>query len=220
MNENELGNGRRRAQHLVRLQRLTDVVYGVIILQLFLTIPTPDSVGMRWDSLGAYLSEHGFTIAVVLIGIAFVAIYWLQSIQLLGTLRATDSIHTTLSIFQLFFLMVFLYSLQLGVHIGGSAGTWAFESISATMVGLISLFAFARARKKGLLHPDVSTEEARRMAIRYRAEPLTTSITIPFAFMAGPVIFGFSVAWEFSWFIYPIVVAIVNRIAKQKAHKR
>ena len=217
MNENELGIERRQAQHLVRLQRLTDVVYGVIILQLFLTIPTPDSVGMRWDSLGDYLSAHGFTIAVVLIGIVFCAIYWLQSVRLLGALQATDSVHTTLSIFQLFFLMAFLYSLQLGVQIGGSAGTWAFESISATVVGLLSLFAFARARKKGLLHPDVSGEEARRMAIRYRAEPLTTSITIPFAFMAGLVIFGFNVAWEFSWFIYPIVVAIMNRIARQRS---
>jgi len=85
------------------------------------------------------------------------------------------------------------------------------------VVGLFSLFAFARARKKGLLHPDVSGEEARRLSIRYRAEPLTTSITIPFAFMAGLVIFGFNVAWEFSWFIYPIVVAIMNRIARQRS---
>lgn len=217
MNENELGNERRRTQHLVRLQRLTDVVYGVIILQLFLTIPTPDEVGMKWDSLGAYLSENWAIIAVVVIGIAFCAIYWLQSIQLLGALRATDSVHTTLSIFQLFFLMAFLYSMQLGVHIGGSAGSWAFESISATLVGLFSLFAFARARKKGLLHPDVSDKEARRMAIRYRAEPLTSGITIPFAFVTGPVIFGFAITWEFSWFIYPIVVVIMHRIAKQKS---
>jgi len=217
MNENELGNERRRTQHLVRLRRLTDVVYGIIILQLFLTIPTPDEMGMKWDSLGAYLSENWAIIAVILIGIAFCAIYWLQSIQLLGALRATDSIHTTLSIFQLFFLMAFLYSMQLGVYIGGSPGSWAFESVAATLVGLFSLLAFARARKKGLLHPDVSGEEAGQMAIRYRAEPLTTSITIPFAFMTGPVIAGFSVGWEFSWFIYPIVVAIVNRIAKRRS---
>jgi uncharacterized membrane protein len=217
MNENEPRTERRQEQHLTRLRRLTDVIFGVIILQLFLTIPTPDEVGMKWDSLGAYLSENWAILAVILISIAVCAIYWLQSIHLFGVLRATDSVHTTLSIFQLFFLMAFLYSMQLGVHIGGSPGSWAFESVTATLVGLFSLLAHARARKKGLLHPDVSGEEAKRMAIRYRAEPLTTGVSIPFAFVAGPVIFGFHITWEFSWFIYPIIVAIVNRIAKRRS---
>jgi uncharacterized membrane protein len=217
MNDTGIRNERRRAQHLLRLQRLTDVVFGVIILQLFLTIPTPGTMGMRWDSLGAYLSEHGLTIAVILVSIAWVVIYWLQSTQLLGALKATDGVHTMLSIFQLFFLMAFLYSLQLGSDLEGSAGTWCFESGSATLVGLCSLFAFARARKKRLLHPDVSDEEARRLAIRYRAEPITTGISIPFAFVTGPVIFGFHVIWEFSFFLYPIIVAIMNRFARRKS---
>jgi hypothetical protein len=224
MRENEHDSGsvskRRGAQHRQRLQRLTDVVYGVIILQLFLIIPTPDETQQHWDTLSAYLSENGLLIAVVLVGVAWTIIYWVQNNVLLGTLRATDTLHCTFSILQLFFLLAFLYSLQLGLYVGGRKGTFAFESCSATVVGLCSLAAFAWARKKGLLHPDVSDLEAQQLAIRFRAEPITTGITVPFAFIPGPMLYGFSLTWEFSFFLYPIVIFIVNRVARKKANRQ
>jgi hypothetical protein len=208
-------SGPERAQHLARLRRLTDVVYGLVILELFLVIPTPDTAGSKWLSVGDYLSEHGLLIAVVLIGLGLTVVYWLQSVQLFAVLEATDAAHSTLSIFQLFFLLAFLYSMILGVELGGSPGTWAFESCMATAVGLCSALAFARATRNGrLLRADVSAEQARQMTIRYRAEPITTGITIPFAFLTWPQVFGVNVAWEFSWFIYPLVVAVVNRFAR------
>jgi hypothetical protein len=207
---------RRRGLHLVRLQRLTDVLYAIIIWRVFMLIPKPDSVGKQWESLGAYLDENGAIVIVLLLALAWAVIYWLQSNQLLGVLQATDGVHSAFVLLQNFFLLVFLYSMKLGVEIGGQAGTWGFESISAALVGLCALLAFARARKKGLLHSDVTEEEARQKSIRYRAEPLTAAITIPFAFISGPVILGFSVSWEFSWFIYPIMVAVMNRIARRK----
>ena len=208
---------RRRAQHLLRLQRLTDVFYAVVIWRLFILIPKPDAEH-QWDSLGAYFTDNGVILAVLILGMVWAVIYWLQSNQLLGVLQATDGVHSTFVLLQHFFLLVFLYSMKLGVEIGGSAGTWGFESVAATLVGLCALLAFARARKKGLIHPDVTEDEARQKAIRYRAEPLTAMITIPFAFISGPEIFGFSVSWEFSWFLYPIMVAIMNRIARRKNH--
>lgn len=207
---------RRRPLHLLRLERLSDVVYGIILWQLFMLIPTPDSVGKQWDSLGAYLADSGLTIAVVLVGIGWLIVYWLQSNRLFGVLEATDGVHSALSILQLFFLFVFLYSMKLGVDIGGVRGTWALEGCSATAVGLCSSLAFERARRnRRLLHPEVSDDEARQMAIRSRAEPITTGITIPFALIPGLLIFGFNLTWEFSFFIYPIIVAIVNRFAKR-----
>jgi len=215
MSDPVTGNERRGAQQLRRLQTLTDVFYAIIIWRLFVLIPKPDAEN-QYDSLGAYFSDNGVILAVLILGMVWAVIYWLQSTKLLGVLQATDGVHSTFVLFQLFFLLVFLYSMKLGVEIGGQAGTWCFESIAATLVGLCALLAFARARKKGLLHDDVTEEEARRLAIRYRAEPLTAAFTIPFAFLPGPVIFGFSVTWEFSWFIYPIMVAIMNRIARRK----
>ncbi len=201
---------------LLRLQRLADVLYALVIFQLFLMIPTPETTGKTWESGTDYLSDHGVDIAVSVVGVAVTIIYWLQSNQLLGVLRKTDAIHTTFSIFQLFFLLVLLYSMKLGIEIDtASAGTWAFESAAATAVGICSLLAYARARRKGLLRANVPESEAKRLAIRYRAEPITTGISFPFAFVSGAEVFGFNLVWEASWFLYPIIVFVVNRYAKQ-----
>jgi hypothetical protein len=217
MNNSKPAQVRRGALHLTRLERLTDVVYAIIIWQLFMLIPTPDSVGKDWDSVGAYFADNGWTLAVVLVGVGWAIVYWNQSNRLFAVLETTDGWHSALSILQLFFLFVFLYSMKLGVDIGGMAGTWAFESCSATAVGLCSLLAFEHARRRRrLLHADVTDDEARRIAIRIRAEPVTTGITIPFAFIPGPLLFGFNLTWEFSFFLYPIVVAVVIRFARRQ----
>lgn len=212
----EVRSERRSSLYLIRLERLTDVVYGIIIWRLFMLIPTPDSMGKDWANLGAYLEDGGVTILVVLIGVGWTIVYWNQSNRLLSALQGTDAWHSALSICQLFFLFVFLYSMKLGVDIGGMAGTWALESCSSTAVGLCSLLAFRHAQKKRrLLHSEVSDVEARQIAMRSRAEPIATGITIPFAFIPGPLFFGFNLTWEFSFFIYPIVVAIVNRYVRR-----
>jgi hypothetical protein len=217
MNDSKPSQVRRGTLHLKRLERLTDVVYGIIVWRLFMLIPTPDSVGKDWGSVGAYLADSGLTLAVVLIGVGWAIVYWIQSNRLFAVLETTDSWHSALSILQLFFLLVFLYSMKLGVDIGGMAGTWAFESCSSTAVGLCSLLAFEHARRRRrLLHADVTDGEARQIALRSRAEPITTGITIPFAFIPGPLLFGFNLTWEFSFFLYPIVVFVVKRFERRQ----
>ncbi len=202
---------------LFRLQRLADVFYALIMFQLFLAIPTPGTEGKSWASAADYLSDHGVDVAVAIVGVVVVIVYWLQSNQLLGVLRRTDAIHTAYTILQLFTLLGLLYSMRLGIEIEApSAGSWAFESAMATAVGIFALLAYARARRKGLLRPGVPEAEAQRLAIRYRAEPITTGISFPFAFVSGTEVFGFNVIWEASWFLYPAIVFVVNRFAKRQ----
>ena len=49
-----------------------------------------------------------------------------------------------------------------------------------------------------------------------RAERLATGITIPFAFIPGPLLFGFNVTWESSFFLYGIIVALMKLFARRK----
>lgn len=220
MKESQSRETRGSIGQLKRLERLSDVVYGIIIWQLFMLIPTPDSAGRDWASAGAYIADSGIDIAVVLIGIGWAIVYWFQSNRLFSVLERTDSLHSALSIVQLFFLFVFLYSMKLGVNIGGIAGTWGLESVSATAVGICSLLAFQHACKnRQLLRADVTDDEARQIDFRSRAEPLSTGVTIPFAFIPGPLLFGFNLTWEFSFFLYPIVVAMVNRFAVRSRNR-
>ena len=63
------------------------------------------------------------------------------------------------------------------------------------------VYAIGRRR---LLRPDVTDEEARALAHRILAEPITAMVTIPFAFV-GPGL------WELSWLSYPLWVRLLKR---------
>jgi hypothetical protein len=130
-----------------------------------------------------------------------------------GNLQSTDTRHTILSILQLFFLLIFLVSLRLGIDLGASNFTRAFESIAAALVGIAGgggwLYAFKNHR---LLLPEVSEPYAHRLRDRILAEPITAIITIPIAFV-GPI------TWEISWLTYPLVVWLVRGRRRAKRVK-
>lgn len=203
-----------RALQLSRLERLSDVIYAIVLWRLFVLIPKPVSAEGAWHSAGEYISQNGFTLAVVLIGVVFVIIYWSQSNILLGNLRKSDGTHTVLSILQLFALLLFMMSLNMGVLLGGSVFTRLFESIMAAFVGLTASFAWMYGIKnRRLLQHDVSDFDARKILDTVMAEPITALLTIPFAF-AGPWI------WEISWLLLFPVGIIMKRIRKKKLKKQ
>ena len=127
---------------------------------------------------------------------------------LFGNLERTDNWHTAISILQIFFLLLFLYSIRLGVLLGAGVAARLLESITAALVGIASVLGWSYAIKdRRLLAPEVSQEEARQLQERILVEPTTAIITIPCVFI-GPVL------WEISWFLYPLLVALVKRRKK------
>ena len=195
---------------LSRLERLADVVYGLILIRLFLLIPDPVSAEGAWHSFSEYLGENGFTLAIVVIGVIYVIIYWLQSNTLLGNLEKSDSKHTILTIIQLFSLLLFLMSLNLGVVLGGSAFTRALESSTAALTGLSGALAWRYGIKnRRLIQPEVGDFDARKILDGVMAEPLTALMTIPFAF-AGPWL------WEASWLLLIPTNLILKRMRKKQ----
>ena len=195
---------------LSRLERLSDVIYALVLWRLFTLIPKPVSAEGAWHSFSEYLSENGFTLAIVVIGVMFVIIYWLQSNTLLGNLEKSDSKHTILIIIQLFVLLLFLMSMNMGVVLGGSVFTRLLESITAALTGLSGALAWRYGiRNRRLIQPDVSDFDARKILDGVLAEPLTALMTIPFAF-AGPWM------WEASWLLLIPTNIIIKRIRKKK----
>lgn len=189
----------RGERQLRRLETLTDVVYAIVLWRMFMLIPRPGVGDEKWTSVRDYLADEWIALALIAIGVAFTIIYWLQSNHLLSALKRTDTRHTALSIVQLFFVLIFLYSLRLGVDLGGSVGTRLVESCAAAAVGLTAVAAWNYARKgHRLLRPEVSTEEAQAIAKRITAEPATAIATIPMAFLGA-------VFWELTWFLYPVL---------------
>jgi uncharacterized membrane protein len=202
-----------RTLQLSRLERLADVIYALVLWRLFTLIPKPVSADGAWHTFSEYLAANGMTLIIVVIGVIFTIIYWLQSNTLLGNLEKSDSKHTILSIVQLFALLLFLMSLNLGVVLGGSAFTRVLESATAGLAGLSGAFAWRYGIKnRRLIQPDVNDFDAQKILDGVLAEPLTALMTIPFAF-AGPWL------WEASWLLLIPTNMILKRMRKRKQNK-
>ena len=198
---------RRQSQQLARLQRLTDVVYALVLWRLFQLMPNPEEEH-RWRDFGDFLIQNGLAFLLIVIGIVFTMIYWVQSNAAFSKLAGTDNKHTVLSILQVFSLLIFLYSLRVGIILGGSPGTRAFEALAAALVGFVGSIAWSYAsRNRRLLHEDVTNEEAQQFSNRILAEPIAACITLPFIFT--PLL------WEAAWFSYVVVHKVLQKKRKQ-----
>lgn len=195
-------------RQLHRLGTLSDVVYGITIWHIFTLIPRPGIGGTNWLSLGEYFRVEWLALVVLLVGMIFTIVYWLQSNTLSSVLARTDTKHTVLSIVQVFSVLLFLYSLRMGIEIGSAIVARTFESLAAANVGLWGALAWRHATKnRRLLRDEVTDLHARQLGVRISAEPFTAAITVPFAFV-GPIF------WELSWFVYPVIAGFVRRRAR------
>lgn len=201
---------RRGRSQLRRLETLTDVVYGVAIWRVFMLFPRPDQPEWSWHTWREFLAAEGMTIVLIAIGIAVLIIYWLQSNTLFGLADRADGKFAVRAIVQLFFVLLFLFSIRVGTELPASAWTRGFESVAALLLGLTStwMWSYATAGRR-LLHADVTDAEARAVSRRIRAEPATALFTMPFVFT--PIL------WELAWFTYPAVRQFFRQQARRIA---
>ena len=204
------GKVRRETLQLIRLERLFDVVFAIMIWRTITLFPTPTDKQFSWEQIGPFLSANLGDLVLVLIGILAVIIFWRQNNLLFGNLRATDNFHTIISILQIFFLLIFIKSLRMGVELEPSPFTRTLESFTAALVGVVSSLGWWYAIKnRRLLSPEVTDQYALQLRDRSLAEPLTALITLPLAFVGATI-------WEISWWSYPLVVWLVKRRRRTK----
>lgn len=204
----------REQRQLRRLEVLMDVIYGIVIWRIFVLLPTPMKEQMVWDSIDDYLSANLEVFGIIILSVVIVIIYWIQNNALFGHLERTDNKHTAISILQIFFLLLFLFAIRLGINYGESVTGRLFESITAALVGIASTWGWHYAMKdRRLLSPDVTSEQTQLLAYRIKAEPITALITIPCAII-GPIL------WELAWFSYPFFVFISKRIKQGVVSKK
>ncbi len=199
---------------LVRLERIMDVVYAIIIWRLFTFLPRIEFDQPPPPDLLEWLAADWETFVIVPLALVIVMVYWLQTNDMLGRLRGTNWVHASLTVAQLFSVLVFLYAIRMGLTFEDNPWERAIESAAASLVGIVSLVAWRYATsKRKLLASEVGADDVDRLSQRYLSEPLTAAITIPFAFM-GPWL------WELSWFLYPVIRYALHRISQARARRR
>ena len=196
----------RDATQLRRLHTLMDVVFGVLLIRIFTLLPHPTKPETgSFDPLVIF-TEGGENFLMFIIGFILITIYWIQSNKTTGNLVATDGKHTVLSILQLLFLLLYLYSVRLDMETQSDVLALFMQSVSLAFAGFAGVAAWVYASKRAdLVSEAVSSEEANELKISILAEPLAAAFTIPFAFI-GPgiwnlswlsvIVFGFFLKWR------------------------
>jgi uncharacterized membrane protein len=194
---------------LIRLERVMDVVYALVIWRLFMILPKPEKGEGGTNTVLDLFINNWDTFVIVLLGLVIVIIFWLQNNSLFAYLKATDRIHTAITIFQLFFLLFFLYSIGSGLRLGAGADSRMLESFAALLLAVSAYLGWYYAYRKGdLVSDNVPANKSEELLKQNLAEPITALLTMPFGFV-GPI------AWELSWFLYPFIRWSFSRFAKK-----
>ena len=144
------------------------------------------------------------------IGFFLIAIYWYQNNKTTGNLVSTDTKHTTLSIVQLMFLLLYFYSIRLDMETQSDVLALFMQSVSLALAGFTGVVAWVYAIKQSeLVSEAVTAQEGNDIRISILAEPLAATVTIPFAFI-GPG------AWNLSW----LSVVLFGILLKRRHKKR
>jgi uncharacterized membrane protein YbhN (UPF0104 family) len=195
---------------LARLCTLSDVVYGVGLVLIIQWLPLPsESEAEGKVAILELFAEFSQNIITVLIGLAFVIVYWMRSNTLLGALDRTSKAHTALSIASVFFVLLLLYSLRVSEEVTAPSRRVS-QSFATAMIGIAAGMAWYWARRKGLVLSGITPAEQERLQIEAHAEPLAAVVTIPLAF-AGEL------WWNLGWLAYFPIAAFLRRRERRRA---
>ena len=118
-----------------------------------------------------------------------------------------------LSVLQMCFLMLYLYTIVFEMEFPGSPIALAAQGFTLALSGFTAFAAWSYAKKnRRLLSNAINDEEAEQLKIGIFAEPLAAAFTIPFAFV-GPGV------WNLSWLSLIFFSWWLKRRHKLKQHK-
>ena len=195
-----------------RLATLIDCIYALVLVIVVTQLPLPSEEEWTGDTLIEFLTSQGNDLFPVIIALVLLTTYWIQNNSLFGNLVRTDNIHTSLSLLQIFFVFSYLYAVSLGTEtrFEGQSGVLALQSVTAALIGIAGATSWFYAQQnRRLLSDELTPLETREMQISLLGEPITALITLPCAFLGG-------IAWEISWFSYPLVVRLLRRLIRAK----
>lgn len=198
----------RGAKQLMRVGTIIDVLYALVIFHLFLFLPSPDVDNFDAQSLIYVLKTSYLNYVAMIIGIVLVLIYWNQSNLQFGNIIRSDSKHASLSIIQVFCLMIYIYLVRLELEFEGVRLLLQMQSIVLALAGYFSVTAWHYAIKNELVSDKLSEVEVDKIYLKLMPEPITATLTFPFAYLGTDY-------WTASWLLL-IPVSYFSKIIRKK----
>ena len=106
-----------------------NVLYALLIFQVFLILPRPDDPLLKYNTLDQIYGSHLTQLLVILVGFILVVLYWIQFNRQLGNLVRSTTVHAALSVAQMICLMIYLYFVRFDLEFDGMKLALQMESI-------------------------------------------------------------------------------------------
>ena len=157
-------------------------------------MPNPQVDGFGREELYKVLTESYLNYTVIIIGLVLVILYWGISNLQFGNLERTNSMHSALSILQVFSLMLYIYFVRLDAEFGGEVLLMQMQSLFLAIAGFLSLWSWHYAVKNKLISDAPTKIEKETMYIKFLPEPVVSLLTFPLAYF-GPLV------WTLGWLL-------------------
>jgi len=170
---------------------VVNVLYALMIFQVFLILPRPDDPDLQYSTLEQIYSDNLMVLLVIVIGLIMIAIYWIQFHKLIGNLVRSSTVHATLALFQMVFLMIYLYFLRFDMEFDGLILALQMESIFLALAGFTGAVSWVYARRNNLTSDEIDEQEEVSILYSILPEPMAALFSLPFA-VYGPGIWTLS----------------------------
>jgi len=162
-----------------------NVLYALMIFQIFLMLPRPDDPELAYHTLSQIYSENVMQIVMIIVGLILILMYWIQFNTQLGNLVRSSPLHATLAVVQMICLMIYLYFVRFDMEYDGMKLALQMESIFLAAAGFIAAFNWRYARNNGLTSDQIDDNEELNIFYKILPEPMASLFTLPFAAL-GP----------------------------------
>jgi len=190
-----------------------NVIYALLIFQVFLILPRPGDPLLEYQTLSQIYSENLSQLLVIVVGLILIIMYWIQFNRQLGNLVRSSPMHAAMSVLQMFCLMIYLYFVRFDMEFDGMKLALQMESIFLALAGFIGAFSWRYARKQLLTSNQITDDEELSIFYSLLPEPLASLFTLPFASF-GPGI------WTLSFLIIIPIGYVLKLMRKRLEAKK
>lgn len=183
INQNKITNAQkeRGVSLLAGLKIVVNMLFALMIFQIFLILPRPDDPELQYNTLGDIFAQNIDKLLLIVVGMVLIILYWLQTNMQLGNLTRSNAVHSILMISQTFFLMIYLYFVRFDMEFEGLKLALQMESVFLALAGFIGAFAWRYARRNDLTSDQITDNQEMDIFYKLLPEPLASTFTFPFA---------------------------------------
>ncbi len=194
------------------LKVVINVLYALMIFQVFLILPRPDDPELQYYSLAQIFSDNAMKLVVIVVGLILIITYWIQFNKQLGNLVRSSPTHAALAIIQMICLMLYIYFVRFDMEFDGMTLALQMESIFLALAGFIGVYNWMYARKNNLTSDQINESEERTILYHILPEPIASLFSLPFASISPA-------AWSISFLVVIPLGYILKKIGVNRNSK-